>query len=237
MERYSFSGKGNILIKAKNSAAYGSQTYLANEPIVYFTNVFINLNFQYIEKTPNIAIENLAVDTKSSPSYLKVSNIKISESLQSLLYKKKFDQKKNRTIIKKLQSIDSSLFLPIGNDQSLSGNLFIYDENKIRISEYNINSETNEITGLDDGIYTIFYSINQQAKSIYALETPNYPNMAVEIEVLGNLNGVTGAAIVHIDNVKLLTRPTLDMESETPFVDVLDFAILSGAAAEVHYYE
>lgn len=237
MERYSFSGKGNILIKAKNSSAYGSKQYEANEPIVYFTNVFINLNFQYIEKTPNVAIENLAVDAKSSPAYLKVSNIKISESLQSLLYKKKFDQRKNRTIIKKIESIDSSLFLPIENDQSLTGDLFVYDDNKIKIIDFNLNIETNEITGLNDGIYTIFYSINQKATSIYALETPNYSNMSVEIEVLGNLNGTTGSAVVHIDNVKLLTRPTLDMESETPFVDSLDFAILSGAAAEVHYYE
>lgn len=236
MERYSFSGKGNILIKAKSSGKYGSKQYVSNEPIVYFTNVFVNLNFQYIEKTPNVSIENLVVDPKSSPSYLRVSNIKVSEPLQTLLYKKKTNQTKYRTFVKKLVSEDSSLFLPIESDQELIGELFIYDSNKTKMSGYVINNETYEITGLDDGEYTIFYSVNQNATSIYSLEAPNYPNMSLEIEIIGNLDGSTGAAIIHIDNVKLLTRPSLDMNSETPFVDDLDFAILQGSIAEVSYY-
>ena len=234
MERYSFSGKGNIIIKAKNEGKYGGKQYLANEPIAYFTNVFVNLNFQYIEKTPRVAIENLAVDPKSSPSYLRVSNIKVNESLQTLLYKKIQDQKKNRTKVERLESVDGSLLLSVQTGQTVNNELFIYDMNKNLITEYE--KDADEITGLADGFYTIFYSINENASSIYSLDAPNYPNMTVEIEVLGNLNGVTGAAILHIDNVKLLTRPSLDMQSENPFVDDLDFAILSGAAAEVQYY-
>lgn len=236
MERYSFSGKGNILIKAKVAGKYGTNTYLENEPIAYFTNVFVNLNFQYIEKSPNVAIENLAVSPKSSPSYLRVSNIKISETLQTLLYKKKTNQKKNRTFTKRLESLDGSLFLPIESDQTLVGDLFVYDAAKVRVDTYTLNNETAEINGLEDGFYTVFYSINQNATSVYSLEAPNFPNMAVEIEVVGNLNGATGAAILQIDNVKLLTRPSLDMESETPFVDDLDFAILKDGFAEVQYY-
>ena len=236
MQRYSFSGKGNILVKAKIAGQYGSETYAANEPIVYFTNVLINLDFQYLEKTPRVAIENLAVDPKSSPSYLHVSNIKISESLQTLLYKKKNNQTKYRTIIKRLESVDDSLFLPIESDQELIGELFIYDSNKTRITNYTLNQETYEITNLNNGFYTVFYNINQNALSIYSLESSHYPNMQVEIEILGNLNGTTGAAVLHIDNVKLLTRPSLDMESETPFVDDLDFAILSKGETEVYYY-
>lgn len=236
MERYSFSGKGNIIIKAAVTTRYNGVPYEVGEPIAYFTNVFVNLNFQYIEKTPRVAIDNLVVDSKSSPSYLQVTNIKINESLQSLLYKKQTHQKKQRTYVKSLISEDSSLFLPILSGETVLNQIFIYTLNKTRITTFTLNNATGEITGLDDGTYTIFYSVDKDADSVYSLEAPQFPYMAIELHIDGNLNGLTGQAVLHLNKVQLLTRPTLSMNSETPFVDDLDFAVLQGSLAEVNYY-
>lgn len=236
MQRYSFSGKGNIIIKAAVTTKYNGVSYEVGEPIAYFTNVFANLNFQYLEKTPKVAIENLAVDSKSSPSYLQISNIKINESLQSLLYKKQTYQKKQRTFVKNLVSEDESLFLPIQNGETVLNQIFIYDNNKNRKSDFVLNQSTGEITGLIDGSYIIFYSIDSSADAVYSLEAPQFPYMSIELHIDGNLDGNTGMAVIHLNKVQLLTRPSLDMNSETPFVDDLDFVILQGDFAEVDYY-
>lgn len=236
MERYSFSGKGNIIIKAATAGRYGNLPYEVNEPIAYFTNVFVSLNFQYLEKMPRQGIDNLVVSAKSSPSFLQVSNIKLSESLQSLLYKKKVFQNKKRTYVKSLVSESSSLFLPIQSGETVLTEIFIYNSHKIKQKDYVLNSSTGEITGLADGTYTVFYIVNKSADAIYLLEAPQFPYLAVEIQVEGNLNGSTGEAVIHLDKVQLLTRPTLDMASETPFVDSLDFAIMGDSVAEVNYY-
>lgn len=239
MERYSFSGKGNILIKAGVAGKYGEKTYAANEPIAFFTEVFVNLNFQFLEKTPRVAIDNLAVAAKSSLSYVQVTNIKVSESLQSLLYKKKTQQTKSRTLVKNFISEGTTIFLPIGSEETITNNIFIYSSlNKDRVTEFILENSTGEITNLPyaDTQYTIFYEISETAVSTYSLEAPNFPHIALEIQVDGNLNGKTGQAVIHLDKVSLLTRPSLDMNSETPFIDDLEFAVLAGSSAEVNYY-
>jgi hypothetical protein len=95
-----------------------------------------------------------------------------------------------------------------------------------------------EIVGLADGVYTVFYSVSRVANSTYSLETPILPNMSVEITAIGNLNGATGEVVLHIGSVKLLSRPQIDLTSDTPFIDTLEFAIFSNnkEALEVNYY-
>lgn len=236
MERFSFSGKGNILIKAAVAGKYGNEVYEANEPIAYFTNTQINLNFAYLEKVPRVAIDNLAVAPKSSASYLTVSNIKITDSLQSLLYKKQSNKKKNHTLVKKIDSEGGVLYLPLVSGEQLVGNLFVYNSNKEKETGYTVDTDNNTINGLSDGTYTVFYSIDKASAATFFLEAPTLPNIAAEIEVDGNLNGVTGKAVIHLNKLALLTRPSLDFTTENPFVDVLEFAVLNDKEAEVNYY-
>lgn len=236
MNRYSFSGKGNILIKAGASAAYGGKSYLANEPIAYFTDVIISLDFSNSDKIASRGIENLTSDSKSEPSILRVQNIKSSESLLSLLYKKQTNNTKNKTVIKSLSSEDGSLFIPIQSEETLNSEIFIYNSNKVLMSGYEV-LEGGVISGLQNGQYTIFYSINSTANSTFSLETPNLPNMKIELSVIGNLNGQDGEVVLHLNSVKLLSRPTLNFADETPFVESLEFIVHKDKnPIEVNYY-
>lgn len=236
MNRYSFNGKGNILIKAGVSAVYGGKSYLANEPIAYFTDVIISLDFSNSDKIASRGIENLTSDSKSEPSILRVQNIKSSESLLSLLYKKQTNNTKNKTVIKSLSSEDGSLFIPIQSEQTLNSEIFIYNSNKVLMSEYEV-SEDGVVSGLPDGQYTIFYSINSIANSTFSLETPSLPNMKIELSVVGNLNGQGGEVVLHLNNVKMLSRPILDFVDESPFVETLEFVVQKDRSpVEVNYY-
>ena len=237
MNRYSFTGKGNILIKAGASATYGGKQFAANEPIAYFTDIMVDVAFSNIDKVSKQGIANLAADSKAEASTIFVRNIKTSESLQSLLYKKQTNNTKDKTEIKSLTSSGRSLYLPINMGDVVNPEIFIYDSNKGRITSFNLMAN-GEIVGLTDGTYTVFYSVSKIANSTYSLETPILPNMSVEITAIGNLNGVTGEVVLHIGSVKLLSRPQIDLTSDTPFVDTLEFAIFSNnkEALEVNYY-
>lgn len=238
MDRYSFTGIGNILIKARTAGNYNGIILLENEPMAYFKDVMIDIVFANKDAIAKQGINNLTVDSKSEPSFLRIQNIKTTESVQSLLYKKQENNKKYKTNIKRLESINSSLFLPIVTDEVLIGSLFIYSIiNKTLQTNYTIDENTGEITGLDDGRYDVFYSVNKTASSTYILDTPILQNIAAEIQILGNLNGINGEAVLHISSMKLLSKPTLNFNNENPFVDTLEFAILNNKESiEINYY-
>lgn len=236
MNKYSFTGSGNILIKAGVAAKYGSRSFLVGEPIAYFTDVSVEVIFSNADKIANQGISNLTSDSKAEPSFLRVENVKTTESLQSLLYKKQVGNTKHKTEVKKLTSTSGIMFLPMSSEDVLLPQIFVYDSEQNRVTGYNIGVD-NTITGLGDGVYTVFYSIDKIANSTYFLETPSLPNMSIEVTVIGNLNGKTGEVVLHLNNVKLLSRPTLDFDSNNPFVDVLEFVILKDKElVEVSYY-
>lgn len=236
MNRYSFTGKGNILIKAGASGTYGGKQYSANEPIAYFTDVLVDVAFSSVDKVSRQGIANLAADSKAEASTVIVQNIKTSESLQSLLYKKQVNNTKDKTEVKSLVSTNGFLYLPINTGEVVNPEIFIYDVNKGRITSFTLSTD-GIILGLTDGVYTVFYSVSKIANSTYSLETPILPNMSLEINAKGNLNGMSGEVVLHFGSVKLLSRPQIDLTSDTPFVDVLEFAIFSNKETlEVNYY-
>lgn len=236
MNRYSFSGKGNILIKAGTSGSYGGKVFDAGEPIAYFTDVMIDLAFNNLDKVSNQGIANLAVDSKSEPSLLRVQNIKVSESLQSLLYKKETNQTKNKTSISQIVSEDGLAFLPMTTGEVLSGEIFIYKLDKERITDFTF-SPDGQISGLQNGTYLFFYSVNKTAVSTYFLQTPIMPYVSAQVTVIGNLNEKTGETVIHLDKLKLLSSPALDFNNENPFVESLEFAVINEkSVVEVNYY-
>lgn len=236
MNRYSFTGKGNILIKAGASGAYGGKQFAAHEPIAYFTDVIVDVAFSNVDKVSRQGTANLAADSKAEASTIVVQNIKTSESLQSLLYKKQTNNTKDKTEVKSLISTGGFLYLPINTGDVVNPEIFIYDSNKGRITSFTLAAD-GIILGLTDGTYTVFYSVSKLANSTYSLETPTLPNMSLEITAIGNLNGTTGEVVLHIGSVKLLSRPQIDLTNDLPFVDTLEFAIFSNKdGLEINYY-
>lgn len=237
MNRYSFTGKGNILIKAGAAGTYGGKQFAAHEPIAYFTDVLVDVAFSSIDKVSKQGIANLAADSKAEVSTVVVQNVKTSESLQTLLYKKQVNNTKDKTEVKNLTSTGGFLYLPISTGDVVNPEIFIYDSNKGRITSFTL-GENGVILGLTDGAYTVFYSVSKIANSTYSLETPILPNMSLEITAKGNLNGISGEVVLHLGSVKLLNRPQIDLTSDTPFVDTLEFAIFNNnkEALEVNYY-
>lgn len=236
MNKYSFTGSGNILIKAGVAAKYGSRSFLVGEPIAYFTDVSIEVIFSNTDKIASQGISNLTSDSKAEPSILRVENVKTTESLQSLLYKKQVNNTKHKTEVKKLVSESGVMFLPLSTEDVLLQPIFIYDENQTRITGYNVAAD-NSILGLGDGKYTVFYSVDRVANSTYFLDTPTLPNMSLEVTVVGNLNGQHGEIVLHLNNAKLLSRPALDFNSNNPFVDALEFVLHKDKEpVEVNYY-
>jgi len=239
MNRYSFTGKGNILLRAATSGKYGSKNYEQGEPIAYFTDVNLGLDFSVIEKVPKAGTSNLLGSSDYKPSALFVSSIKTSDSLLSLVYKKQENETKQKTIIKNLDSIDGILYLPVSLDEEILNDIFIYSVNsKERMSTFTLNNTDQSILGLPDGKYTIFYKIRKVAKNTFALVSNNMPNMSAELQILGNINGKTGEAIIHLNKIKLMVSPSMDFNSSEPFTDTLEFGILddSGSIVEVNYY-
>lgn len=240
MDRYSFTGKGNILIRANTSGTYGGKNYDTNEPIAYFTDVLVSLNFFNTNKTARQGTSTLAVDSKSEPSLLRVDNIKINESLQSLLYKKNTDSIiKNRTRIERVESLDGVLALSVTTQEELLNEIFIYDANKVRQLDYVLNNEDNIIEGLVDGFYTVFYMVQEAPYATFFLENNTIPYVAAEISLVGNLNGDDADIVLRLNKLSLLSQPTLDFNSESPFAETLEFAVISDSKnpAEVNYYE
>lgn len=236
MNRYSFSGKGNILLKAGSTGVYGSSSFSTGEPIAYFTDVNIDVIFSGIDKIARTGTSNLTADSKAEPSMLRISGIKSTDSLQSLLYKKKENQTKNKTIIKSLTSNLGSMYLPIQGDEVLVGDLFIYNNLKEKMTQYTL-EPLGKIIGLPNGQYTVFYSINSESISTFSLETPQTPNMQAQIVIDGNVNGQTGQLVLNLNAIKLLTEPTMNFNIESPFVDNLEFVILNTKdPVEVNYY-
>jgi hypothetical protein len=236
MNKYSFTGSGNILIRAAVAAKYGSRSFVVGEPIAYFTDVTIEVVFSNSDKIANQGISNLVSDSKAEPSILRVESVKTTESLQSLLYKKQTNNTKNKTEVKKIASSGGILYLPISSEDVLSTSLFIYDINQNKIETYTIGAD-NTILGLTNGTYTVFYSISKVSNSTFFLESPSLPIMALEVSVKGNLNGKTGEVVLHFNNTKLLSRPTFDFNAENPFVESLEFVIQKDKdLVEVNYY-
>lgn len=237
MNRYSFTGKGKVLIKTVAAGRYGADIFEANEPIAYFTDILIDVVFNNTDKIARQGSANLLGDSKSEASIIRVSNIKTSESLQSLLYKKQNNKTKNKTIIKSLVSSGGILVLPLESDQVLTGDMFIYNQNQVKQTGYTVDTVNHLVNGLTNGTYIIFYSVNSTSNSTYSLETPTMSNMSLEIVVDGNLNSMTGELVMHLNKVQLLSRPTLDFNSNTPFADTLEFLILKNdEGVEVNYY-
>ena len=238
MDRYSFFGKGSILIKALSPGSYGDTVREANEPIAYFTEVLISISFSNVEKVAKTGVENLLGDSKAAPALLRVQGIKTNESLQSLLYKKQSNTSKVRTIIKDVVATGGTVYLPISEGQTLLPEIFIYKKlTKEKDVGYSVDLNTGIITGLSNETHTVFYKLDSNAYATYQLENPNIPNLSVEVFIDGNLNEKTGSAVLHLDKVKLLSKPSLDFTSKDPFIDSLEFAILSDkSAAEVNYY-
>ena len=237
MDRYSFTGKGRVLIKAAITAPYGGVDYIANEPIAYFSDVMVTINFANTEKIARTGTDNFLADSKSSASVLRIENINTNDSLQSLLYKRQESNSKARTIVKAITSAGGIAYLPILTGQTLTGTLFIYLEGSKERQTGFVVDEFGKITGLDDGRYKVFYNLDSVARSTFHLENPSLPNLAAEIYIDGNLNGVTGEAVIHLAKLSLLSRPTLDFTSDNPFVDSLEFLILKDKEIpEVNYY-
>ena len=238
MNRYSFTGKGNILLRAATNGKYGSKNYEQGEPIAYFTDVNLALDFSVIEKVPKTGTSNLLGSSDYKPSALYVTSIKTSDSLLSLVYKKQENETKQKTIIKNLESLDGVLYLPVLLDEEVLNDIFIYSTDKQRITTFTFNNTDKSILGLPNGKYTIFYKIRKVAKNTFALVSNNMPNMSAELQILGNINGKTGDAVIHLNKIKLMVSPSMDFNSNEPFTDTLEFGILddAGSVVEVNYY-
>lgn len=237
MDRYSFSGKGEVLLKAGVAGTYGGKIYAANEPIAYFKDVLVSINFSNIEKVARRGTSNYLANSESEASFLNLRNIKSTESLQSLLYRKRSNKTDNRTLVKNLESIDGILYLPIQSTETLTDYIFVFDAASNKVTTYTFDKTQGTVAGLSNGFYTIFYQVDTNSTATFELMAPTMANMKAEITVEGNLNGTSGLVVIHLNKINLLTRPELDFTSKEPFVDTLDFSILSeDNSTEVNYY-
>lgn len=237
MSRYSFSGTGNIILKATTEGKYGNKKYLKNEPIAYFTEVGIDVSFSSVESVARAGVKNLAANSESSPSILNIDGVAVNETLQSLLYKKQTNLNRLKTEVKSISSLFNEAYLPITNSQELQDDVFVYDKDKNIITNLTIDLQTGLITGLPDGSYTVFYKVKEDAKASYYLSENNMPYLAAEIQISGNIGGKNGVAIVYLDKLKLLSDPELNFLAEDPFVSSLRLAIMTKYdEVEINYY-
>lgn len=240
MNRYSFIGKGDVLLRAGTDALYGSRQCKQGEPIGYFSDVFVSLDFSIIEKIAKSGTSNLLGSSDYKPSAFVISGIKTSDTFLDLVYKAKKGESKLRTIIKKLNSSGGVLYLPLNLNDELLNDIFVYTSTtKERVQDFTVDYSNNTINGLVDGQYTIFYKIKREANMTYSLISNNIPVMSIEVNVRGNINGKDGELVLHLNKTKLLVNPNLNLNNDNPFVDSLEFGVLdeNKEIVEVSYYE
>lgn len=243
MNRYSFSGTGNILLKATVASTYGADSFTEGEPIAYFTNVDIGIDFSNVEKVAKTGSKNLTAESEYRPSVLRVANIKVTDSLQSLLYKKQSNLQKKRTFIKNLTSEGKVIFLPLRTDIDETDSvtdIFIYNSSGEKVTSFYYLDGAITITDItqSDGVYKVFYAVQTIATSTFSLMDTKTPYIAAEIVVKGNINGnPKGEAVITFEALKLLTNPSFDFTNEAPFIDILEFAIIENKTpSELNYY-
>ena len=237
MNRYSFTGKGEILIKASITGKYGNKNYLKDEPIAYFTDVDIAVNFNTQGRIANAGIKNYVANSETEAAVVLVDNVRITDSLKSLLYKKQESLVRQITFSKTLESVNKEIYLPISNSEVLADYLFIYNNKKERIETHSFDKNSGLIVVQEDGTYTIFYKIEKESSGTYNLSNPSLPVLSLEIHLTGNLNGITGKAVMTFEKTKLITEPVMDFTSDQPFVSNLEFVILDNKVEpEVNYY-
>lgn len=234
MSRYSFTGSGDILLRATVDGKYNGVEYKANQPILYLTGVNISLLFSSADKVARAGVKNLTGAVEAAAATLSVSGIKTSEGLQSLLYRKEKHKTGDLTEVRSVDSKDGEAMLPINISDTVSPEIFVFKKG-ILIEGYTFDGNT--IFGLEDGTYTIFYKKEMVSEETYYFKDYSMPYCAAEIQIVGNVKGKTGRAVVKLDKMMLLTEPSLDFVGDDPFVDSLDFAIMSKYdQVEIHYY-
>jgi catabolite regulation protein CreA len=238
MNNYNFTGKGNVLIRATSAGVYGAKTFLANEPIAYLTEVDIVADFSNTEKIATQGARNLASSSDSSMSFVSLSNVKISDTLLSMLYTKQEHQEKEVSFVFKGEASGGALFLPITQEDDLiASSVFVYNQDKERQSNFTVDTTNNLISGLTNGqIYTVFYTLGKNDTTTFSLSNPTIPNVKIEISVAGNVNKKSGVMTLKIPKAKIVSRPQMDLMTEQPFSENLSFAVMGNENPEVIYY-
>ena len=236
MNRYGFSGKGNILIKAAVDGKYGVTYYAAEEPISYFTDVDIALAFESTSQVANSGVSKQIANIETKASTVRVSGVKITDSMLSMLYKKTQKTNIEKTEMLSILSQSGVAFLPFDENVNLNPNYIFVYKNKQRITDFVFDATGKKITGLEDGRYLVFIKKIIPQITSYTLENHGSPNLILEISMKGNINGVGAESIINFKRVKLITTPTLDFASDNPFVEELEFVVLNEKdSVEVYY--
>lgn len=237
MNRYGFSGKGNILIKAGTSGKFGVKTLEEGEPIAFLTDVDLALDFIVEEKVSNSSINNYLANYETKASVLRVNNVKITDSLLSILYKAQQKEYKYKTESANLYSNNGILFLPLNDNQELDSNyIYVFNNKKEKIEIFNFDPINKSISGLENGQYKVFYKVKYTNISSFSLKYEGAPNMSLEVQIIGNINNSTGYSIIEFKRVKLATTPAMDFSAENPFVENLEFIVLDEKeGVEVNY--
>jgi hypothetical protein len=237
MNRYGFSGKGNILIKAGTSGKFGIKTFEEGEPIAFFTDVDLALDFIVEEKVASSSINNYLANYETKASVLRVTNVKITDSLLSILYKAQQKAYKYKTESANVYSNDGILFLPVDGSHELDTDyIYVFNNKKEKIEIFTFDSANKSVSGLENGQYKVFYKVKYMDVSSFSLKYEGTPNMSLEVQIIGNINNSTGYNIIEFKRVKLATTPTMDFSAENPFVENLEFIILDEKeGVEVNY--
>lgn len=224
---YGFTGKGKVLLRAATSGKYGYNSYILNQPIALFDDVDIELQFSNKETVAKKGITNLAADSSSEASILRVTNIKNSDSLFALLYRKREAEHKEITESKKLFADENGIILlPIeSTDTIVPDSIFIFNSNKEMVT-FNFDNVFT-ISGLNHEEYSVFYKKYIENISVFDLSGYQMPYVSLEVQIVGNISGVTGTMIMNITRASILNKPSLNFYEISAFSDSLEFALIS----------
>lgn len=230
--KYSFTGKGTVLLRANTAGRYGSKTYAENEPIALMSEVDISVDFSSTNAIATKGTSNLMGSSKSAASFITVGSIPITDVLLSLVYNKQDNLTHKITIAGSAQSNNGVAYIT-HSEVPLEDSLFVYDENRVRAMPF-YDVDNHALNGLPDGRYSYFYE-TEVAATEFDLKVKHRPYMSVEAKIQGNLNGKDGVLIFKAPSVNLITTPSIDTGSNNPFVQLLEFGILKEEARAIFY--
>jgi len=208
MERQDIGNKSTITLKLAQDFILGGTSYSKGEVFMRVSDVSCKLLFKNASKSINGHERNIIDVSAFNPDAIVVNGIGLRDSIMKLIG---VGQNTNNFTIGKLESIESVSGIAYCSVFDDSKAIFVYDENKVKVTGYTLDGANGQILGLADGTYAASLEVYKTASLSYEIKTVSLPHFKIEIDSPGNLDGVGSNLYIVAERCSLLINPEIDL--------------------------
>lgn len=217
-------GKGKVYIKAITDSTINGVAYKKLEPIVILDNAVIQINYNNSQKTATNKHIKMATNEIKPTSILIMP-----ESFTPALYKLlgEFISGSHSETKHFLSAANESGTVYLIDSEGIDeDSIFIYDENRNKVSGFEYVSADNSVINLTaDTNYLIVYSVTINSSNGVLLKSTNAPYLRLEIELPGNLKSTT--LYIVGEKTSFTVEPQIVIDAQKIMMPVLNFTLIN----------